>query len=223
MADLYQVLDVAPGASAAEIRAAYLKRARALHPDRWTDRPEADRRRAERAMQDVNEAWRVLGDTRERARYDRGSAGPTRPTPRATSASRPAPPPRPPRPPRRPVDGVPPQPVGGRTPSAWAAAIAGAAPYVLLAALGLGIFVVTAFAGGDDTPSARQPDEPTCVDIPASGIPAPVPCAGDHDGYILAEVSLARACGEGRRYVIPGGDTALCLTDEAPPVFVTDE
>ncbi|MEM8905868.1 MAG: hypothetical protein AAGF02_19360, partial [Actinomycetota bacterium] len=122
-----------------------------------------------------------------------------------------------------PVAGVPPQPVGGRTPSAWAAAIAGAAPYVLLAALGLGIFVVTAFAGGDDTPSARQPDEPTCVDIPASGIPAPVPCAGDHDGYILAEVSLARACGEGRRYVIPGGDTALCLTDEAPPVFVTDE
>ncbi|MEM8906170.1 MAG: J domain-containing protein, partial [Actinomycetota bacterium] len=93
MADLYQVLDVAPGASAAEIRAAYLKRARALHPDRWTDRPDADRKRAERAMQDVNEAWRVLGDASARARYDRGvSPSPPRPA----SSTRPPVPPRPP-------------------------------------------------------------------------------------------------------------------------------
>lgn len=216
MADHYQVLDVSRGASTAEIRAAYLRRARALHPDRWSDRSDAERKQAERAMQDVNEAWRVLGDPGSRARYDRGtSTGPTRPAPRP----RPTEPPRPPRPPRRPVDGVAPDPVGARTPSAWMAALAGAAPYVILAALGLGIFVITAFAGGDDSPSTRRSDEPLCVEIPASGIPVSVPCDGDHDGYVLAEVSLARACGEGRRYVIPGGETALCLSDDPPPDF----
>ncbi len=220
MADHYQVLDVSREASAAEIRAAYLRRARALHPDRWSDRPEPDRKRAERAMQDVNEAWRVLGDVQARARYDRGaSAGSARPA----AGPRPTSPPRPPRPPRRPVDGVAPDPVGARPPSAWAAALAGVAPYVILAALGLGIFVITAFAGGDDTPSAQQPDEPLCVEIPASGVPVSVPCDGEHDGYVLAEVSLARACGDGRRYVIPGGETALCLSERPPPSFTPPE
>lgn len=217
MADHYQVLDVAREASAEEIRAAYLRRARALHPDRWTDRPDADRKRAERAMQDVNEAWRVLGDASARARYDRGvSPSPPRPA----SSTRP---PVPPRPPRRPVDGVPPEPVGANAPSAWMAALAGVAPYAILAAVGLAIFVVTAFAGGDDTPSSQQPDEPVCVEIPASGVPVSVPCEGDHDGYVLAEVSLARACGDGRRYAIPGGETALCLSDNAPPTFSPSE
>ncbi|MEO1063577.1 MAG: J domain-containing protein [Actinomycetota bacterium] len=220
MADHYEVLDVARGADAAEIRAAYLQRARALHPDRWSDRPESERKRAERAMQDVNEAWRVLGDASSRARYDRDTTTGPRSVPPRTS-SRPTAP-RPSRPPRRPVDGVAPDPVGARTPSAWAAALAGAAPYVLLAIIGIGIFVVTAFAGGDDTPSAREPDVPTCVQIPASGIPVSVPCDGDHDGYVLAEVSLARACGEGRRYIIPGGETALCLSEFTPPSFVEE-
>jgi hypothetical protein len=220
VADHYEVLDVARGASEAEIRAAYLRRARALHPDRWSDRTDAERRRAERAMQDVNEAWRVLGDAKERASFDRGaSSGPSRPTPRPGPSSRPVPP----RPPRRPVDGVAPDPVGARPPSAWAAAFAGVTPYVILAALGLGIFVITAFAGGDDSPAVRQPDEQTCVQIPASGIPVAVPCEGDHDGFVVGEVSLARACGEGRRYVIPGGETALCLSDNAPPGFGPSE
>ena len=113
--------------------------------------------------------------------------------------------------------------MGARPASAWMAALAGAAPYVVLAALGLGIFVITAFAGGDDSPSTPQADEPVCVDIPASGVPAIVPCDGDHDGYVLAEVSLARACGDGRRYVIPNGDTALCLSDSEPPAFGAPE
>ena len=53
----YETLGVTPSATAKEIRKAYLRRARALHPDRQLDRSEADARRAEEAMQVVNAAW----------------------------------------------------------------------------------------------------------------------------------------------------------------------
>lgn len=213
VADHYEVLGVRRGATAAEIRRAYLGRARTLHPDGWTDRSEVDRRRAERAMQDVNEAWRVLGDATARAAYDRPAPGPSPSGARPRSPSAPVPP----RPPRRPVTGVAPDPVGATPPGALASFAAAMAPYVLLAAVGLGIFVLTAFAGGVDEPSESTPDELICVSIPASGVPTPVSCAGDHDGYLVAEVSSARACGEGRRYALPGGETALCLSDNPPP------
>ncbi len=49
----YDTLGVASSASSEEIRKAYLRRARALHPDRQHDRAPAEARRAERAMQQV--------------------------------------------------------------------------------------------------------------------------------------------------------------------------
>ncbi|MCU0311625.1 MAG: J domain-containing protein [Acidimicrobiales bacterium] len=66
----YDVLDVAPGATPAEIRAAYLALARAHHPDFHTTSSAATRAANEREMQLVNEAWAVLGDERRRREYD---------------------------------------------------------------------------------------------------------------------------------------------------------
>ena len=59
----YQLLGVAPTASVDEIRAAYRRLARALHPD-------AHGGIAAPAMASVNEAWRVLSDPGRRANYD---------------------------------------------------------------------------------------------------------------------------------------------------------
>ena len=70
MSSHYDTLGVAQGATAKEIRKAYLRRARALHPDRQQGRSPADARRAEEAMQQVNVAWNVLSDTKKRADYD---------------------------------------------------------------------------------------------------------------------------------------------------------
>lgn len=58
----YEVLGVAPGADAAEVRRAYLRLARAHHPDRSGG--DVDR------MQAVNAAWAVLGDPVRRRQYD---------------------------------------------------------------------------------------------------------------------------------------------------------
>jgi hypothetical protein len=66
----YAVLGVAEGAEPDEVRRAYLDLARRLHPDRWIDASAAERVDVERRMQEVNEAWRVLGNPARRLAYD---------------------------------------------------------------------------------------------------------------------------------------------------------
>jgi curved DNA-binding protein CbpA len=64
--DHYQALGVLPDASAADIRAAYLRLMREHHPDR---RP--GDAAAEDAARRINAAWEVLGHSARRASYDR--------------------------------------------------------------------------------------------------------------------------------------------------------
>ena len=65
---LYDRLGVDPSASVDDLRAAYRRRARELHPDRHG----AGATGAE--MADLNHAWRVLSDPAARRAYDAGLA-----------------------------------------------------------------------------------------------------------------------------------------------------
>ncbi|HPC83908.1 MAG TPA: DnaJ domain-containing protein [Thermoanaerobaculaceae bacterium] len=65
---LYDVLGVTPGASTEQIRAAFRKLARERHPDRFQG---SARAAAERAFQEITEAYNVLSDPGQRSRYDR--------------------------------------------------------------------------------------------------------------------------------------------------------
>ena len=67
MADPYSTLGVARSASEAEIKSAYRKLAKELHPDRNKDKPNA----AER-FSDVTKAYDLLSDKEKRAQFDRG-------------------------------------------------------------------------------------------------------------------------------------------------------
>ena len=67
MADPYQTLGVARTASEKEIKSAYRKLAKELHPDRNTDNPKA----AER-FSAVTNAYDLLSDKDKRAQFDRG-------------------------------------------------------------------------------------------------------------------------------------------------------
>jgi molecular chaperone DnaJ len=69
--DLYDILGVRRDATAAEVRRAYQKRARQLHPDLNPGDPVA----AER-FRNVSRAFDVLSDPKRRAEYDRGEHGP---------------------------------------------------------------------------------------------------------------------------------------------------
>ncbi len=71
MADFYELIGVSRSASAEEIKKAYRKRARELHPDANPDNPEAEAK-----FKEVSRAYQVLADDQQRARYDQfGEAG----------------------------------------------------------------------------------------------------------------------------------------------------
>lgn len=61
-------------ASAREIREAYHRLARLLHPDRAASRSVNERQLSERRMREVNAAYAVLGDETGRSAYDRSTA-----------------------------------------------------------------------------------------------------------------------------------------------------
>ena len=67
MADPYQTLGVAKGATEADIKKAYRKLAKELHPDRNKDNPKASER-----FSQVTNAYDLLSDKDKRARFDRG-------------------------------------------------------------------------------------------------------------------------------------------------------
>lgn len=64
--DLYEVLGVERGASAAEIKSAYRKLAVKYHPDKTGNDPESEAR-----FKEISHAYEVLSDDQKRAAYDR--------------------------------------------------------------------------------------------------------------------------------------------------------
>jgi DnaJ-class molecular chaperone len=67
MADPYSTLGVARGASEKDIKSAYRKLAKELHPDRNKDNPKSSER-----FSDVTKAYDLLSDKDKRAKFDRG-------------------------------------------------------------------------------------------------------------------------------------------------------
>ena len=64
--DYYEVLGLSRGASAEEIKKAYRKKAKELHPDRNKDNPDS-----EKDFKEAGEAYDVLKDPEKKAAYDR--------------------------------------------------------------------------------------------------------------------------------------------------------
>lgn len=68
MADLYEILGVAPTATAAEVKQAYVRLAKERHPDRFPD--PGEKARAQTFFQDLTAAFNTLNNERTRGEYD---------------------------------------------------------------------------------------------------------------------------------------------------------
>lgn len=217
----YDTLGVAKTASSAEIRKAYLRRARALHPDRQLDRPEAQRDQAAQAMRQVNSAWDVLSNAEKKATYDKRlkpSSAPRpsrpaspRPTARTTSRATPTATSRASaQPASRSIDEKP----GDGSVSVWASI-----PVLLLVGLLLGVVVVTAFSGGEPTqnqpvvsvvPSAFAADD--CFELVSAADPRHRACTDQRaQGKVISIMPAAGNCPTGAESVRnPGRDNVIC-------------
>ncbi len=187
--DHYATLGVAPDADHAAIRAAWIRAARASHPDGRGERPAHEHAADERRIRAVNEAWRVLGDPELRDEYDR-SRKRAQVAHAAPSTGR--------------VDLVVclEEEGGGGivVPNEGIATLLRSLPWLIAGAIGIGIFVFTAFAAGPNEP-VNSIHEPECIRIRDDGTVRPVPCSWDNDGVI-------------DQFIPPDGD-GLCRHEHA--------
>ncbi len=166
--DHYAALGVRPDADAADIRRAWIRAARANHPDRRGDASPEQTASSDRRMRTVNEAWRVLGNAELRRTYDQSRAvGSSRPS-EPSSPTKPTPPshggfedsqvePEEPWPPGGAGTVEPGGPGGFVVRHRSAALVVRVLPWLLIAVVGLVIFVASAYmtASGNAERSAQ--------------------------------------------------------------------
>lgn len=179
----YDVLGVGADATAEQIRRAYHDRARHLHPDGLAGASRDDDT-VRRAMQDVNEAWRVLRDPVRRAAYDDALHRREQPAPRTH------------------LDVDTPYAHAPAEPGDLTVALVRAAPWVAVLVVLGAMFVFTAFArtGSDD------PDEiiGSCITT-ADGPPAETACTEPNDGRVVLVVDRPSRCSPSSKPVSADG------------------
>ncbi|CAN5677844.1 hypothetical protein BH10ACT3_BH10ACT3_06630 [soil metagenome] len=246
----YQVLGLAPGASASQIRDAHRQLARLLHPDRLGDATDAERRLAERRMREVNQAWTALSDPDRRADYDRmlraqatgptgagsaaygsGASGPGSARSYGADVGATA---------RNPQTGYPidddPDEFYRRLRESsidpdepqlagWHFWLLRRGPIVAAVLVALFLFVATAYAGGggggsDQAVTTTVPPALDCVRITQGRTAVPVPCDSDNDGRIVTELPAALDCPAATSYVLVD-NRFICVTTDPSVVGST--
>jgi hypothetical protein len=192
MATLYDILGVPEDADVAELRHAYYRAARRLHPDVNQDVDTTE------DMRRLNRAWTVLGDPEARRAYDYELH---RVAPDAD---------------RVPLDEEPVYP-DGPVVSSLARLVR---PSALILAVLLVIFVVTAYVGPKSNDRTRVP--PSGSVVPSGrlgqclkmlpGYDAVVPCTQPNDGRVVADVGNVGQCPPAtHRYQLAGTVQIVCL------------
>jgi curved DNA-binding protein CbpA len=191
----YDVLGVKSSATPAQVRRAYYDKARQLHPDGHAGRPAVELDASRRAMQDVNEAWRILRDPSARAAYDRSLR--SVPTP---ARARPAPPAS-----SEWLDR--PYPRRAAEPGDLTVTLVRAVPWIAVIAVLAAVFVFTAVARDDDGGSDLVGQ---CVVI-EDALAEEVPCDQPNEGRVVGIVDQQNLCTNGTTARVVAGGDWYCL------------
>ena len=190
----YDVLGVSPRAGNDELRRAYLDRAREAHPDRLIDASSAQRSDAERRMQEVNEAWRVLGNPRRRRRYDLERAPETMFVSRSDGTM----------PHEYLRDGPELEPID------LTSRLIRGLPWAILVFVLFAIFVFTAYAATGGGKTSTVPT--SCIVVAAGPRVTPAPCGSNGARPVVAEVNANQQCPAGSERLQPAtGTVVYCL------------
>lgn len=205
----YELLGVDRAASAEEVRRAYVARARQLHPDRSQGLAPEDSARTSRAMQDVNEAWRVLRSPASRSAYDERLAAQASAAARAAGGPAAGPGAGPGE-----VD-LDPTPYQDRplAPVDATTALLRSLPWVAVLLVLGAIFVVTAFAGGARDDGGSSYDlVGSCVQSQRGVGVVQVPCSAPNEGRVELVVGQQGQCPDDAiPRPVPGQGTWVCL------------
>lgn len=196
-------------ASPAEVRAAFRRRAREVHPDRQHASSGAGATgdgASESAMRQLNEAWGVLGDAGRRRAYDQALRQ------EATSGARPT----------VSYHSVHPDDVpyvhAPAEPGDLGVALARALPWLAFVVVLGAIFVFTAFAAGSgDEEVSASSLVGECIKSERGGVVSKVPCTEANDGRVDLVTVRASLCPDGSSAVrLPTQQSWLCLRQVGP-------
>ena len=160
--DHYATLGIDPSAEYETIRQAWVAAARGHHPDVLGEVSEDERRSAERQMHAINEAWRILGSQELKSTYDK-ERGRNKEEPASVEETGSED--------WFDLDAV--DPPGFEVGNPLVATVLRVLPWLVVGAIGVGIFVLSAFATNSrperwDNPNPRTlPEE--CVLIGENG------------------------------------------------------
>ena len=152
-------------------------------------------------MQELNEAWRVLGDPVRRAAYDRSLRADLAPPPSGSGAHL--------------DDDLRPYEHRLAEPGDVGLSVVRGLPWVAALVVLGAIFVFTAFAGGgDDEATSGFELVGRCVVLQRGGEIDTVPCDGPSDGRVDLIAARSSLCPEGSDVARLAGDESwLCLRD----------
>jgi hypothetical protein len=190
------VLGVSAAATPEELRHAYLNCAREAHPDRHIDASGAERADAERRMQQINEAWRVLGNPRRRRRYDLERAPQERFVSRSDGTM----------PADNLFDNDPLEEIDTTT------RLIRGLPWMILVFVMFAIFVFTAYAVTGGASTKPTPNAGSCVTIASGPEVVSAPCDASNARRVIAIVQSSQPCPARSERLVPvSGALVYCL------------